>query len=596
MCVVALGPQKLSGKLAASAHETNAENRTIGRYFFEARLQLVYRNVNRAFEPAGFPFMGPSNVDYMQLVKIFEGGARVHPTRLQSVAMTGLIRFADQRRYLLLSSSLVVLMTILTFNEQWSLDFLEHAAVVRELATHPLDPVHPLLPIDVPHPYFSPYLLGIAMLARWLDIGTTGAMQIAALFNLMLFMLAFRLFVTRVVRSSNAAFYALLFSVVLWGLSPWRWSGYLNFNSLGFTLPYPSMFAFPVMLLTLSALISYLSKPRPLSLVGMTIGGALVLLTHPITAAAGAVFGAALLAAHFRWRDKARYLAILGAGLLAVLLAVAWPYFSVLDLFSESSIYHSSHPALYQKVLQRTFPALVALPILVRRFRSDPRDPLVLSFLGMTAVYLWGFLSEAFTYGRMMPFVMLILHITLGSYFADLEIRARAGSTPIRPVGLAYAGLSLLMVVGLIGAAPGLVRTIPHQWLPERLRIDPRLAKISDTYGFLSTCTRQYEVVLTDLGLASMAVPAFGGKVVATAWPIPYIADKQEREADVRAFFGSASAGKRRAIVAKHDVSYVLLEARQFNRFGGDIGKESARHGELVLVSTAGRVCTADTN
>lgn len=39
---------------------------------------------------------------------------------------------------------------------------------------------------------------------------------------------------------------------------------------------------------------------------------------------------------------------------------LAWPYYSLLDLRSQSSIYTSSHHAMYQGVLQRSFPALVA--------------------------------------------------------------------------------------------------------------------------------------------------------------------------------------------------------------------------------------------
>jgi hypothetical protein len=157
--------------------------------------------------------------------------------------VVGLLRFADRHRYLLLSSVLVALMTSQTLNQQWSTDFWEHGAVVRELATHLLHPRHPLLPVDATHPYFSPYTVAVGALAKLLGMGPVGALSVAAVLNLVLFLVGFRLFVARLAANPLAPFSALLFTLVLWGVSPWRWSGFLNLNSLGFGLPYPSMFA-----------------------------------------------------------------------------------------------------------------------------------------------------------------------------------------------------------------------------------------------------------------------------------------------------------------------------------------------------------------
>src|SRR5918911_3414862 len=81
-----------------------------------------------------------------------------------------LILFADRHRYLLLSLALVALMTSQTLNQEWSTDFWEHSAVVRELATHLLHPRHPLLLVGSPHPYYSPYMLAVAALSQLLDL------------------------------------------------------------------------------------------------------------------------------------------------------------------------------------------------------------------------------------------------------------------------------------------------------------------------------------------------------------------------------------------------------------------------------------------
>lgn len=127
------------------------------------------------------------------------------------------------------------------------------------------------------------------------------------------------------------------------------------------------------------------------------------------------------------------------------------------------------------------------------------------------------------------------------------------------------------------------------------LRDDPRLAKVSDTYGFLTGCTGQYDVILTDLGLSSVVVPTFGGKVVAPPGPTAFVPDWEMRAADVKTYFRTSSSAQRRRILDKHNVSFVLLNVSQFDRAGAGVGKRIARHEQLVLVSTSGKVCAADT-
>jgi hypothetical protein len=43
----------------------------------------------------------------------------------------------------------------------------------------------------------------------------------------------------------------------------------------------------------------------------------------------------------------------------------------------------------------------------------------------------------------------------------------------------------VLLLVGLVGVSPGLLRTVATQLLPGSLRSDARLAKVSDRYAFL---------------------------------------------------------------------------------------------------------------
>lgn len=153
----------------------------------------------------------------------------------------------------------------------------------------------------------------------------------------------------------------------------------------------------------------------------------------------------------------------------------------------------------------------------------------------------------------------------------------------------------MLLLVGLVGVSPGLLRTVATQLLPGSLRSDARLAKVSDRYAFLGDCTGQYEVVLTDLGFPSLAEPTFGGKVVTTGYPIPFVGDKAARDAAVQRFFDPGTGtGERRAILARYRVAYLLVDGPEFDapeRLGQVVAEHE--HDGLTLIATGPSRCRA---
>ena len=78
---------------------------------------------------------------------------------------------------------LLLLMTAIILQHPWFGDFWEHAAVVRELATHPLSPRHPLLSSDAPHAFFSPYALAVAGASRALGSDPVTTLAAAGIGN-----------------------------------------------------------------------------------------------------------------------------------------------------------------------------------------------------------------------------------------------------------------------------------------------------------------------------------------------------------------------------------------------------------------------------
>ena len=79
-------------------------------------------------------------------------------------------------------------------------------------------------------------------------------------------------------------------------------------------------------------------------------------------------------------------------------------------------------------------------------------------------------------------------------FVADVELRLRGGSYEPWRAGVVYGGLAVLLLVGLVGVAPGLVRTMPRALLPNGLKSDAHLAKVSDTYRFLGAAAEHHRL------------------------------------------------------------------------------------------------------
>src|SRR5262245_17984754 len=76
------------------------------------------------------------------------------------------LRRRDHLRFLAVAVGALGLCALYALRGYFSSDFWEHAAVVRELSVRPLAPRHPLLAVDAPHAYASPYHLAVGLAAR----------------------------------------------------------------------------------------------------------------------------------------------------------------------------------------------------------------------------------------------------------------------------------------------------------------------------------------------------------------------------------------------------------------------------------------------
>ncbi|MBI4514936.1 MAG: hypothetical protein HY699_03855 [Deltaproteobacteria bacterium] len=455
-----------------------------------------------------------------------------------------------KQRFFLLCLVVFALMCLHTRNGQWVGDFWEHAAVVRELTTHPLHPRHPQLLLDAPHAFYSPYTLAVALLAKAVHLDAVVALSIMGLVNLALLFLGLRLFVYTATHEGATAFYALLLTLFCWGSDAWCYSGFFHIGALGYVLPYPSTFAAALALIALGANRRRIETRLHIWFVPIFLLAATVLISHPTTF----LFVAAALVSQSSAAKGSVLSEVALAGVLlslAVAAAAFWPYFPLLQLLlAESAAYDASNAVMYQQVVGRVWPALIGVPVVIAGIGSCRHRPAALLLLLLCGIYVFGGVSGRYSYGRVVSYIVLLLHIAIAEHLALLEYRVRATTTAggwargiVVPAGAAALAL-LLSFVPLRAALARALFASPPTYQP---------------YRFLSQFVGQYDVVLADVG-SSLIIPAFGGKVVAAAHPLAFVPDQRVRRSDVDRFFSpDTGVAERRRIVQKYAATHLLL-------------------------------------
>jgi alpha-1,6-mannosyltransferase len=475
-------------------------------------------------------------------------------------------------------------MTVQTWGQRWSGDYWAHRAAVLELSHDPWSPDHPFTGSEVPDPGLSPYTLALGLAARASPLGVADVLSIAALSNVVLLLIGLRRFVGCFSKAALAPFWTLIAILFLWGpVAPWRWSGYLNANSIGFGLPYPSMFATALLLFVLTALINFCDGGDRRQLAALVVLAPIATLSHPFTGAALGVSGLAVVASRLGTMPPRRVAELAGGSAVVAAAVLAWPLYPALGLLGSSAQYDGIHASLYRQIGPRTVLAVVAIPVLAVRFRDNHRDPLTLMAGGAAFIFILGNLTQRYSLGRILPLGMLALHVALGAWLADrAPVLWRQGTSAQRLVSALAAGA--VLTAGVFGCRAGLARAVPSFLLPSSVAHDPRLEADDAGLSFLGRETSPDDVALVATLEAARVSPALGAKVVAPGYIAPFIEDIGRRNDDVARFFMSPSAGERRAIIDRYGVSFVLFDLR-FGPPDGAIGTVVHRDDRYVLVA-----------
>ena len=325
-----------------------------------------------------------------------------------------------RHRYFILSTSIIILTICHALFGKWVGDFWEHSAVIRELSTNPFSPNHPQLLIKAPHVFFSPYTVGIALIAKITHCRPVLILSIFGIINITIFLIFFYKFVSLLMKTDNSPFYALILSLIFWGPRPWAYSGFYHLEVLTYISAYPSTFAMAISFLSLYFYIMFFKSKNIFYYLILFPLAPIVLISHPITAIflfIGIIAIAISEDCQFSMKLVLPFCIIT----VAFLSAILWPYFSFIELI-KISVFDASNYPMYKHIFKQTYPVWLGIPLLIQRIRHNKRDVLGLMFIGLSILYIYGGVSGKYSYGRLISFIVLIFDIIIADWLARIEL------------------------------------------------------------------------------------------------------------------------------------------------------------------------------
>ncbi|SDH50703.1 hypothetical protein SAMN05421505_11737 [Sinosporangium album] len=434
-----------------------------------------------------------------------------------------------------LALSLVVMLwgCLVTSRHVWAGDWPIHLATVREFAADPAAPADPMTGEASRSPYLSPYMAVLGLVSALTGATPRTVLECAGLVNLALLLWSIRLLCRVLSPREGVAVLAVVFTLLLWGVSPLEWSGVPQLRSLSDTLAYPSTFATALMLLCWTALLR-----RRLAVAAPLFG--LILLVHPFTAVNTALGVFAVIVVHPR--TTLRTSALFG---LWVAVAAAWPYVDLTLLVGEDAGFSEVHSHMLVNALGKYGLALIGVPFLIRdRHRPHGRVLLTL-FAAATALIALGVLLNRMETARAIPVLVLASHLALARALGDALRRGTAWRA-------AAVVTALCCVAGLVGARAGLARMWPLDAMPkeDRHRVW-RLLMPPEGYEFATSALRPGETVLAGTWWARKHVMLIGGYPLPSPWPYPYTPTWKARHTDGHRFFDPSASAVERAEIAR---------------------------------------------
>lgn len=451
--------------------------------------------------------------------------------------------------YLLLSCLLIIFETLLILKSKWSDDFFEHSAVINELSRDLINPSNPIIKSDIPHAFFSPYSLSVAIFSKITSLNSIQSLEVFAILNLIFFLFAFYFFIKNIVNDNyqKVVTISLIFTLLFWGFNPFGWSGFYHIFTLNYVLPYPSTFTMGLTLLTLGIVAKNHKKHKVLNILAVIVFSSVVLITHPTTAITLFV---GIVSLNFVLNGYSIQQCILKSVLLiipSILLGIIWPYFSLVDLFISNNVdFHMDSSKLYLGMFEKNWPILLIIP----SFFYSKKDPIIYFFLltiiSLLLIYFGGLLFNFYGVSRTISGAMLFSHYLL-AYYCLLLIKNQEWFSKAYIITLFLGfftsiGLNFFQLGSL---AYGIFKQKDTSYY--------------EKYAFLKNFVGHYNIVLSD-DQSNWIIPSYSGKVISSEQPLYWVDDIKLRRNAVTSFFEKENPDSiRQSIIKTYNPDFILI-------------------------------------
>ena len=479
--------------------------------------------------------------------------------------LSNVAEFIFRHRLLLLSLLILVRYTLeATSGGRWAGDFWEHSAVVSEFIARPFNPLHPQLSVQASHAFLNPYGLTVALVALATKTDAINTLAAFGVVNFIVLVVGLRQFIATVDQPQveGITFYTLLLAMFLWGKDAWQFSGFYNIDILNDVLPYPSTLALGLSLIALTIFsknLAYVTTPPSFLTIKryfiVSLITAVVLLIHPLTALFLWIGLVCQLLAY--QPTKAHAWLMVGMTIVCSIgLAACWPYFSIIQLMlGAGAAYHPSNASMYLEIIQGTWPILLTLPLIVWRVRQRANRPITLAMLALLALYIWGYYSRQYSFGRSIAFLLLLSNILIAQCLIEIE---RWSPAHILSVIKTITASALCLAAGVwLYQSTSRILTVANSFYLGR----PIASQISyRDLVFLKDYLHHDDVVFADID-SSWILPSLAGKAVATKHPLAFVPDWFLRKGDVIDFFDPKTTSQiRETILKKYQPQYLLIK------------------------------------
>jgi len=446
------------------------------------------------------------------------------------------------------------------FDRPWvqTADMWETAAAIRAASVNPFHPSNPLLPLPGDtSPRFVPYVIFWGAVGHATGWGVFTVVGLAGVVNFLLFVSGLARWITLQFKDPRVAPVLLVVMLTVWGTGYAYANGY-EFGHFLDTLSLVGMFVYGVSFHALAFLRRYLDQSRWGSLLAYALLSVLAFVTHPITAAFLFVAAGAMLLSEGNLK---RTLLFQIVPLVAVGLAMFWPYFSYWQVITDGSTENWFPHTLFSGQIPAMGAALLGIPLAIYYYRKRRYMAAVLGAFFCLAIYALCGATRIFIGNRFILYGAIFLHLLIALYLLENRPQWWKNISLRQPRSLFKLAMVLVLFVPALyfrgGEVIRLTRDVAHRALGSN---HPETT--SDRFSFLSGQLTPSDIVLAEDD-TGWPVPAISGaRLVSQQKGNPLIESEVERRrADARKFFlESLSIEQRRELLKRYKVTHIVLD------------------------------------